>query len=58
MEPTTVSPFAIADTYRIGLHEGLKSGIVAGVIGTLLVQAVRRSRKKGEPSKFWSQFQK
>lgn len=53
MEPTNVSPFALADTYRIGLMEGFKAGAVAGVVGTLMVKAIRNSRKKNKVKTGW-----
>lgn len=51
MEPTIVSPYVSAEAYRIGREDGFKSGVIAGVVGLLLVEAVRRSRKKGAQRK-------
>lgn len=44
--PTTVSPFVIADAYRIGQSEGFKTGIAAGVVLTVLVSAALKNHRR------------
>jgi hypothetical protein len=56
MELNSVSPYVSADVYRIGQHDGFKAGLAAGVVGMLVIKAVRNSRKKGEPKKDWKTF--
>lgn len=46
MNDMQASPFVSAEAYRIGREDGFKSGVIAGVVGILLVEMVRRSRKK------------
>lgn len=55
MEPTIVSPYVSAESYRIGQQDGFKAGVIAGVVGMLMIKAVRNSRKKrNAPKSNWT----
>lgn len=41
---TPVTPFVIADAYRIGQSDGFKAGLAVGIVTVLLVKAAARKR--------------
>lgn len=47
MENTpVVSPFVVADAYRVGQTDGFRTGIVVGVVACALVHAAFKNRKR------------
>lgn len=55
MESTEISPFVVADAYRIGRDDGFKAGIAAGVVIVVLAKAALKNRKKSERAR-WTFF--
>lgn len=53
--PTDTNPFVVADAYRIGQTDGVKTGIAVGVVATILVKAALNNRKKNRELK-WKFF--
>lgn len=46
MDPTFASPFVIAETYRIGQHDGFKTGLLVGVVGFVLIKTAVKNHKR------------
>lgn len=42
---TVVSPFVVADAYRVGQSDGFRNGVVVGVVVCALVHAAFKNRK-------------
>lgn len=50
MDNITVSPFTVADAYRVGQNDGFKAGIITGAVVVVLLKAAFDNRKQ---RKYW-----